>query len=133
MLLEKKALMFREEVFATMSIAMDACCPSDCAIIRFWSLHNVTSHGCAHFQKLIGSKRLAMCWYSVESFRDLGHACMISLTGKSWSCTSSTLIALSTISTATIWLNTNGFIDHGSFLTALTECIDDSKRCLRMG
>ena len=54
-------------------------------------LQIVTSHGSANFQKAMGSKREAMCWYSVGSLRDFGHVCIMSWTGKSWSCTSSML------------------------------------------
>ena len=40
----------------------------------------VTSHGSENFQKVMGSKREAICWYSVGSLRDFGHACIMSWT-----------------------------------------------------
>jgi hypothetical protein len=101
-LFQKKTLVFREEVFATMSFAMNAYETK----VSDWhkaggggegGVQIVTSQGSANFQKAMGSKREAMCWYSVGSLRDFGHACIMSWTGKSWSCTSSMVKVFSNV------------------------------------
>ena len=57
-LFEEKTLVFGNEIFATVSVAMDTCCQMKG--FEVGSVQMVTSQGSAHFQKMVGSKREEM-------------------------------------------------------------------------
>src|SRR5277367_2333235 len=84
-LFQKKTLVLREKVLATMSFAMNACGGNKSVRLKQgrggWGVQIVTSHGSANFQKMTGSKSEAIWRYSVGSLSDFGHACIMSWTG----------------------------------------------------
>lgn len=96
-----------------------------------WGVQMVTSQGSAHFQKTSGSKRKEMASYSARSLRDLGQACKISWTWKSWSWTSAMFKVVSNQHRTNI-RDTNSLVNHWSLSTE-SDGADNDGRMLEMG